>query len=240
MGPGSLSLGALAGVLTILSPCVLPLVPIVVASAASAHRFGPLALAGGLSLSFVTFGLFIATIGRHTGLDSESLRMVGGVILLLLGAVLMSSTLQHRFALAGAGIGSMADGFMQKITPEGWSGQLLLGLILGVVWIPCVGPTLGAASILAWQGENLGQVAIVMTLFGLGAAAPLLLIGTLSREALIRWRGKISSAGHVGKMIFGVLVIVVGLGTVTGVDRALEAWLVQNSPAWMTYWSTRF
>ena len=98
---------------------------------------------------------------------------------------------------------------------------------------------MGAASILAWQGENLGQVAIVMTLFGLGAAAPLLLIGTLSREALIRWRGKISSAGHVGKMIFGVLVIVVGLSTVTGVDRALEAWLVQNSPAWMTYWSTR-
>ncbi|MSP20189.1 MAG: cytochrome c biogenesis protein CcdA [Alphaproteobacteria bacterium] len=240
MSASSYVLGFLAGVLTTLSPCVLPLLPIVIASAAAAHRWGPVALGGGLIITFVGVGLFVATIGFGIGLDAQVFQYIAGGIMVVLGLVLLSSPLQQRLALAGAGVGSIAEGWMQKITPEGWQGQLIIGLLLGVVWVPCIGPTLGAASLMASRGENLGQVALVMTAFGIGAAAPLMIIGSLSREAMKRWRGKINTTGHVGKMVFGGLVLIIGLAILTGADKILQTWLVQISPEWLTNLTTRF
>ncbi|MGF1660439.1 MAG: cytochrome c biogenesis protein CcdA, partial [Rubrimonas sp.] len=80
--------GALAGVLSTLSPCVLPLIPIVLGTAAGEHRWGPAALAGGLAVSFTAVGMFVATIGFAVGLDADLFRAVGGVMLLGLGLVL--------------------------------------------------------------------------------------------------------------------------------------------------------
>jgi cytochrome c biogenesis protein CcdA len=233
-------LGFLAGVLTIINPCVLPLLPIVVASAAGAHRFGPFALAGGLIVSFVSVGLFVATVGFGIGLDAKLFQYIAGTILVALGLVLLSSTLQQRLALAGSGLGTMADGWMQKITPEGWQGQLVIGLLLGVVWVPCVGPTLGAASIMASRGENLGEVALTMALFGIGAALPLIVLGSLSRELLLRWRGKIAASGRGVKMVFGLIVVLVGVGILTGLERELQAWLISITPEWLLNLATRY
>ncbi len=233
-------LGFLAGVLTIINPCVLPLLPIVVASAAGAHRYGPFALAGGLIVSFVGVGLFVATIGFGIGLDAELFQYIAGSILIVLGLVLLSSPLQQRLALAGSGLGSMADGWMQKITPEGWQGQLVIGLLLGVVWVPCVGPTLGAASIMASRGENLGEVALTMALFGIGAALPLLILGSLSRELLLRWRGKIAASGRGVKMVFGAVVLIVGVSIITGFERDVQTWLIALTPEWLLNLATRY
>ena len=94
--------------------------------------------------------------------------------------------------------------------PTGLAGQFGLGLLLGAVWSPCVGPTLGAASLLAAKGENLGQVAITMLAFGIGAALPLMLLGFLSREAMMRWRGRLMEAGRGGKTLLGVLLLAIG------------------------------
>ena len=240
MDTGSYALGLLAGVLTTLSPCVLPLLPIVIASAAAAHRFGPLALAGGLSVSFVVIGLFVATIGYGIGLDAELFQFVAGGMMIALGVVLLSGRLQQSLALAGGGLGNAAEGWMQRLTPEGWQGQLMVGLLLGVVWVPCVGPTLGAASLMASRGEHLGDVAVVMTLFGIGAAAPLLLIGSLSREALMRWRGRMGATGNAGKLILGIIMLVIGLGIVTGAEKKLQAWVISVTPDWMTELTTRY
>ncbi len=233
-------LGFLAGVLTIINPCVLPLLPIVVASAAGAHRYGPFALAGGLIVSFVGVGLFVATIGFGIGLDAELFQYIAGSILIVLGLVLLSSPLQQRLALAGSGLGSMADGWMQKVTPEGWQGQLVIGLLLGVVWVPCVGPTLGAASIMASRGENLGEVALTMALFGIGAALPLLILGSLSRELLLRWRGKIAASGRGVKMVFGAVVLIVGISIITGFERDVQTWLIALTPEWLLNLATRY
>lgn len=233
-------LGFLAGVLTIINPCVLPLLPIVVASAAGAHRYGPFALAGGLIVSFVGVGLFVATIGFGIGLDAELFQYIAGSILIVLGLVLLSSPLQQRLALAGSGLGSMADGWMQKVTPEGWQGQLFIGLLLGVVWVPCVGPTLGAASIMASRGENLGEVALTMALFGIGAALPLLILGSLSRELLLRWRGKIAASGRGVKMVFGAVVLIVGISIITGFERDVQTWLIALTPEWLLNLATRY
>jgi cytochrome c biogenesis protein CcdA len=108
------------------------------------------------------------------------------------------------------------------------------------VWSPCVGPTLGAASILAAKGENLGQVAATMFAFGLGAALPLMLLGLLSREAMMRMRGRLTEAGKGGKMLLGGLLVAIGLFVATGLDKRLETVLVDASPAWLTELTTKF
>ena len=234
------ALAFLAGVLTVLSPCVLPLLPIVLGAAASQHRLGPLALAGGLALSFTAIGLFVATIGFAMGLDTGVFRAVSAVVLIGVGLVLLVPRLQEQFALAAAPVSNWAGGYADNFTPGGLAGQFGLGLLLGAVWSPCVGPTLGAASVLAAKGENLPQVALTMLAFGVGAALPLLLLGILSREALMRWRSRLMEGGKAGKTALGLILVAVGLLVATGLDKRLEAILVEASPDWLTQLTTRF
>ena len=240
IGAGSLGLGLLAGVLSTLSPCVLPLLPLVLGGAAAAHRFGMLALAAGLVVSFVGVGLFVATIGFSIGLDADVFRMASAVLLAGLGVVLLSGRLQARFAIAASGVGNAGNRLLARLAPGGLGGQLVIGLVLGAIWSPCVGPTLGAASMLAAQGKSLGAVTLVMAAFGLGAALPLLLVGSLSREAMKRWRGRMLGAGQTGKSVLGGGAVLVALLIVTGWDKLIEAALVRASPAWLNDLTTRF
>ena len=239
-GPGTFLFGYVAGVLSTLSPCVLPLLPILVATAVAQHRFGPLALAAGLTLSFTVVGLFVATLGTALGLDPGVLRQGAAVLLIVFGAVLLVPALQMRFASATAGLGASGDGLLARLRGTGWGGQFAVGLVLGIVWSPCVGPTLGAASTLASQGRDLGQIALLMLIFGLGAGTPLLIVGTLSREALTRVRGRLLAFGQRGRWLLGAALVIVGLAIVSGVDKRFESWVVEHSPDWLTALTTRF
>jgi cytochrome c biogenesis protein CcdA len=236
----TLGLAFIAGVLSLLSPCVLPLVPIVLGSAASAHRRGPAALALGLTLSFTAIGLFVATIGFAIGLDADFFRYAGGGLLVVLGLVLQGPRLQERVAAAGGPLSNWVEHRFGNLATDTLGGQFALGLLLGAVWAPCVGPTLGAASLLAAQGKDLGVVALTMATFGAGAGLPLAFLGTLSREALQRWRGWLISTGARGKAVLGWLLIVLGVMIMSGLDKQLEAILVEASPAWLTELTTRY
>jgi len=240
MAIGALGLAFLAGILSVLSPCVLPLIPIVLGTAASEHRLGPLALAAGLALSFTIIGLFVATVGFAIGLDTDVFRLVSAVLLIGLGLVLLVPRLQEQFAVAAGPVSQWAGGYLDNFAATGLAGQFGLGVLLGAVWSPCVGPTLGAASLLAAKGENLGQVALTMLVFGIGAALPLMLLGFVSREALQRWKGRMMEAGRGGKTLLGVLLLAIGLLIATGLDKRLEAALVDASPEWLTNLTTRY
>lgn len=233
-------LSLLAGVLSILSPCVLPLVPILLGSAVLAHRLGPFALAGGLMLSFTVVGTFIAAAGASLGLDQEVLRNIAAILLLLFGLVLLLPSWQEKFAAAASGFSSSGQTLVAGLTLEGLSGQFLLGLLLGVVWSPCVGPTLGAAITLASQGESLLQVALVMAVFGLGASIPLVLLGLASRQAVARWRGKLLEAGKLGKQVLGVIMLVLGIAIISGGDKMFESWILSHAPEWLVQLTTSF
>ena len=237
---GSIAFALIAGVLSTLSPCVLPLLPIILGAAVSEHRLGPAALAAGLALSFVAIGLFVATVGYGIGLDAGVFRILAALLLITAGTILLVPQLQTQFAAVAAPVSGWAEGRFGGIDTSGLKGQFALGLLLGAVWSPCVGPTLGAASVLAAQGKDLGQVALVMLVFGFGAALPLLLIGTLSRAAMLRWRNRLMEAGKGGKMLLGGLLVAVGLFIVTGLDKRLETLIVEVSPAWLTELTTRF
>jgi cytochrome c biogenesis protein CcdA len=230
----------LAGVLSILSPCVLPLVPLVLGAAASEHKLGPVALAAGLALSFTAIGIFVATIGFSLGFDSAVFRTAAAVLMIGIGAVLLVPRFQAQFALAAGPLGGRVEERFGGFSTAGLSGQFAVGLLLGAVWTPCVGPTLGAASVLAAQGENLGQVAAIMLVFGVGAAFPLLGLGLVSRETMMRWRGRLLTGGTGLKMTMGALLIAVGGLILLGLDKRLEAALLAASPDWLTTLTTSF
>ncbi len=216
LGWGSYGFGFLAGVLSILSPCVLPLVPIVVGTAVAAHPLGTLALAAGLTLSFAGIGLFVATIGFAIGLDAEWFRAVAAVLLICFGVVMLSGWLQRRFSGATASLGSLGDQWLRRIRVEGLSGQLIVGLLLGLVWAPCVGPTLGAAATLASQG------------------------GSASRRFFATSKGNLLRLGVHGKYLLGGMMVALGVLILVGWDKSLEAYLVDVSPPWLTELTTRF
>lgn len=233
-------LAFLAGVLSILSPCVLPLLPLTLGAAAAERRYGPAALALGLTVSFVAVGLFVALVGFSIGLDQGFFRAIAAVLLIAVGMVLMVPVLQTQLAVAaGPASGWLNDRFGGTVG-TGYRGQFGLGLLLGAVWTPCVGPTLGAASVLAAQGENLGQVTLTMLSFGLGAALPLLIIGRLSRDLLQRWRAHIVGGSKMLKSALGLLLLLTGVLILTGLDKKAEAALVELSPVWLTALTTRF
>ena len=231
-------LGYLAGALSTLSPCVLPLLPILVATATARHRFGALALAAGLTLSFAIVGVFIATAGVAIGLDQDVLRSVAALLLVLFGALMLLPWLQQRLRALAAGVS--APGWAGRLSGRGWGGQFVIGLMLGIVWAPCVGPTLGAASALAAQGSQLPQVLLLMLLFGLGAGTPLVLVGRLSRDLLARWRTRLVEVGRRGQWVLGAIFVTIGLAIFSGADKRVEAWAVEHSPDWLTKLTTRY
>ncbi len=233
-------LGLLAGALSILSPCVLPLVPVLVAAAVNAHRWGAMALGIGLALSFTIVGIFLATLGASLGLDPETFRTAGAVILASFGLILLVPKLQDLFAHATSALSNSGNQLLAHMTFDGLTGQFLVGILLGVVWSPCVGPTLGAATTLASQGKNLREIGLLMLIFGIGTAAPLIFLGSLSRASMMKIRGGLLSAGRYGKQLFGLVMLVLGVLIATGVDKSLEVWINDRSPDWLTAVTTRF
>lgn len=229
-----------AGLLSFLNPCVLPLLPVILAAACSTHRFGPLALAAGLALSFVTLGIFVATIGFTLGVDGTGLQKAAAVLLIVIGVVLMAPRLQGQVALAAGPLVNWADRRFGGFSQNSLAGQFGVGLLLGIVWTPCVGPTLGAVSIFAAQGRDLGHVALAMTVFAVGSALPLVVLGLISRQALIAWRGRLLAAGSVAKIALGIMLVAIGALILTGLDKPLQTVLVDAMPEWLSNLTTRF
>ncbi len=233
-GVASYFIALAAGVLSTLSPCVLPLLPVIIGSAIHQHRYGPFAVAVGMSVSFALIGTVLASVGARLGVGQGDFQLVAAILLVMIGVVLLSKKLQERFAVATSGASGAGSQILSALNAGGLRGQFLVGLLLGLIWSPCVGPTLGAAITLASQGRDLPQIVAMMAVFGLGAGLPIALLGMLSRQAMLKMRGKLQGAGSWGKNVLGVLFIAVGMLTLTGWDKPVEVFLLDHSPAWLT------
>ncbi len=163
-----------------------------------------------------------------------------GGLLILIGGILLVPALQVRLAGVSGSVGTWANSQMSRFENRGLPGQAVLGALIGLVWVPCVGPTLGAASLLAAQGENLTQVIVVMLAFGIGAATPLVALGFASGAALARLRGRLRQLGNGGKYMLGASLFLLGLLIVTDVDKVMEAYLTEASPDWLVELTTRY
>ena len=231
-------LGYLSGVLSTLSPCVLPLLPIVLGSAGTASRHGPMVLVAGVMLSFSAIGMFLVTMGAALGLGEDAFHDAAAMLLVVVGIVLMTPKIQRRLSVMASGASNSGHALLGRLKLEGSRGQFLVGLVLGAVWSPCVGPTLGAALALASQGKGWVHAALLMALYGMGAGTPMLLLGSVSRAVAARFRGKLLRTGNAGKYMLGGALFMLGALTLSGLDKSLEAWSVEHSPAWLTNLTT--
>ena len=219
-----------AGLLTLINPCVLPVLPIVLASALQASPRGPALLAAGMSLSFVVLGLLVTAGGRALGLTAETVADAGAVAMVLFGLVLLLPVANRSFALATAGLAARADA---RMGAPGERGQFAGGMLLGAVWSPCIGPTLGGAIALASQGEGLVQAGAVMVAFAAGVSTLILGIGHGLRAALVRNRAAMQRIATAAKPLLGAVFVAVGLALLFRLHHMAEAWAIETLPAWL-------
>ena len=234
----SLTLAFLAGLLTSLSPCVLPLLPLIVVGALSQHRFGALALCGGLALAFSLLGVTASLAMRVFGFGPGVIQIGSAVLLLFFGIALLiphaqewSSRLLGPLAAKAGAITSSAAGLR---------GNFLTGTMLGAVWSPCSGPTLGAAVGLAAQAGTALRAFVLMLVFGVAASLPLLAVAYGARTAFLTNRNRLMALSARAKPVFGVILVLVSVSTLFGWDKRIEAAVVSRLPESWVDLTTRF
>ena len=223
----------LAGLLTLINPCVVPVLPIVLASALNAGRSGPWALAAGLTVSFVAFGMFVTTIGYSIGLTQERLAQIGALVMIMFGLVLLVPAFSRRFEAATQGVAGAANKQMLGLDLGGNSGQFFGGVLLGAVWSPCIGPTLGGAIALASQGESLLWAMLIMLFFAFGVSTLILGLSWGAQSALRTRTEALKSLAERSKPILGVVFVAVGLMIYFKIHHIIERWALQTLPAWL-------
>lgn len=218
----------LAGILSLISPCVLPMIPAVTASSMQASRWGVLSLALGISLAFALAGTLLTFLLLSLGISTEWLRYFSVALMLLMAAVLLIPAAADRFSYWLSRLTGPAANIQLQGSSNGM--QFLIGATLGLVWLPCVGPTLGTAIALASTGQSMPTAFVVMLSFGLGTALPLVLIGYASGAKLQRWRG----SAVAGKKLLGWTLLLLALVIITGFDRVLEQLALEILPDFVT------
>lgn len=232
--------GYLAGLLTLINPCVLPVLPIVLASAMQAGRYGPLAIATGMCLSFVSLGMLVATVGHSIGLTEEILSRIGAIMMMSFGILLLVPQFNAAFATATASISSSANNTLSHRPTTNLKSHFIGGLLLGAIWSPCVGPTLGGAISLASQGKNLGWAFLTMLSFGLGISTVIVALGYGTQETIRRRQNNLRGLAERAKPIMGITFILVGVMILFKIHHVIEGWLVSVLPDWFQDLSTNF
>lgn len=231
----NLPLAFAAGMLTILSPCVLPLAPVVVASARSQDPRGPIALALGLAATFGVVGGVLASFGVAFG-DWDWTRALSAAIMIAIGVALLvpaiGDAIERRLGFADRAAGDLGE----RLPKAGLAGQAAAGVVLAFAWAPCAGPILGAALLLAAKGGSVAAAMATMSAYALGAAAALIgvgyAVGRVASKARFAW------AGAGGRFALGAAFAIIGAAILTGLDRHIEAVLVAAMPDWLTSFAT--
>jgi len=223
-----------------INPCVLPLLPIIIASALQASRYGPLALAAGLVASFTVFGITITAFGHLIGLDEQRLNQIASIMMIVFGIILLIPKASNLMSSAVTPLANRADSHIDKVQHSGLAGQAMIGVLLGAVWSPCIGPTLGGAIGLAASGENLLHASSILLVFGLGVATILLALAYGSRKTVSARGNALNRIMPYAKPIMGITLLLVGLSLMFQLNHYVEIWFLDNMPVWLQDLSVRF
>ena len=239
MAFASVGLAFVAGLLSTLSPCVLPLLPLVLGAATSKHRFGPAALAGGLALSFAAISLFLAAVGFAIGIDDGMFRKVAAVVLVVLGGAICIPWIERRFVHVAGPFARWSERRLGDRVADGLGGQFAIGCS----WAPCGALAWVRHSALSRSSPSRDATSVRRLrrrCFWSRGRDPAPDRGIALTCDSLRWRGPLMSGGKGLKNLLGISLVVFGLLTLTGLDHALEAALVSASPPWLTTLTTRF
>ena len=229
----TLALAFIAGCITVLSPCVLPLLPVILAGVAGEGRARPFGILIGFVAAFALATLSLAALVNALGLPADVQRHVSVVILALIGLCLLVPALQLRFEMIASRWLPVTSG-----RGRGFGGGLMLGAGLGLAWTPCVGPVMASVMTLA-MAQQLDAMAVLTTLaFAFGTALPMLgiIIGGRGVVQRLRW---FQVHGRRVQQGFGLLLIGTALAIWWGLDRTMQGVLLDWLPNWeqmLTHW----
>ncbi len=219
----------LAGVVTILSPCILPILPIILSSTIGGQSTGktrPFGVVIGFILSFTLFTLFLSTIVRLSGVPANSLRFVSVLVIGLFGA----SLIIPQFQVLVEKLFSKLAGFMPSSKNRvGFGGGLLIGLSVGLLWTPCVGPILASVISLAITGSVTFDAFLITFAYAIGTAIPMFLIMLGGQNTLRRVPWLLANLSKIQKL-FGVLMILTAIGIFFNVDRQFQTYILNAFP----------
>ncbi len=220
----STDLALVAGVLTVLSPCVLPILPVLVGRSLQSHTYGPVAMVAGLVGGFALGGSLLGvTAGWFTGL-ANVLRHGAIALLLFLGLLAIFPTLNYRlFSYL------TISNWIKVPVRIGLLGEFWLGTQLGLLWTPCAGPVLGGILVLAAVNHQVAGAFRLLVAYGVGASLPLLALAyggrSLSRR-LLNLRSHSAALQRVG----GVMILATAIAILLGWDVQVQLWLAPLFP----------
>lgn len=221
-------LALLGGVLTIASPCVLPILPIVLGGALGEQdRSRPLFIVAGFVIAFSSLGLLLASASQYVVEAHEALRLAGVAVMALAGLAMLWKT---PYAWAMERLGRLAGALPSGGPRAGKTGALLLGVSLGAVWTPCAGPVLAAILVLAAQVQDLGRSTGLLMLYALGAGVPMLAIAYGGQFARRHVRAVARHAERL-QQVFGVLILATAALYYFQADALLYARLADFIPS---------
>jgi len=200
-------LAFLFGILSVLSPCILPVIPLIAAYSTKSGRFIPITIVIGLSISFALMGVLASAFGSVFQQYQTMLYAFGGAVIIFLGLYMIFDVIEQKIRAAIPNTGRGIITRLSTINAGGAAGGFVLGFSLGIIWTPCIGPILGAIlAIVAVEGDIL-YGGILLTIYSLGLGLPLLAIAYTSRFTLKPF----IKYSVITKRISGVILLLVGL-----------------------------
>lgn len=224
-------LAIVAGVLTTLAPCILPILPVIL-GVGTGSKWRPIFVVLGFIGAFSVFGAAFATVGSFLGLSNETFRTVAIVLLVFFAFALIFEKIYQKLT---AGISATLNRLGAKIsagsaTKKSASSGILVGVSLGVIWTPCAGPILGTILTLAAAEGDFLTTSILFAAYSFGAGVPMLGIAYGSGWLFSKLKF-LSERSHLLNRIFGILILITALGIAFGYDRVVQAFLVQFYPS---------
>lgn len=228
-----LVLALLAGMLTVASPCVLPILPMVLGSSIGpAHPLRPLSIVLGFVVTFAALGIALGAWSSSLGAAHGTIRNVAILTLLLTGLMRLWPQPYDRLMARFGGVWNrFAD--IGSRTGSGLAGGVVLGMTLGVVWTPCAGPVLASILALVAKAQDLDRAAALLAAFAVGAGVPMLLIAHGGRFMSTRVR-QLARHTHRLQQGFGVAVILIAIAMYYQYDVLAVAWLTDFFPTFST------
>ncbi len=223
----------ISGLVTILAPCIWPLLPIVLSSSATGGRAKPLGITLGIIISFAAFTLTISYIVKIFPFDPNVLRLFAVLVITLLGLTLLIPRLTQ---ILEGGLSRFSGRFagLTKTKDQGFRGGLITGLALGIVWSPCAGPILATiATLAATQTVNFGII-LVTVVYVIGLGIPLFLFATVGSKVFSQSRVLTPYTATIQRF-FGVIMILTALAIFTNYDKVLQVKLLDAFPSYSNF-----
>lgn len=220
----------LAGIVTILSPCILPILPIILSGSVGEGKQKPIGIVIGFVGSFTFFTLFLTQLVQRTGISADALRLFSVVVIAVFGIALLLPQAQKISEKLFSKLSSIIPSSNNK---TGFGGGLIIGLSLGLIWTPCVGPIIASVITLAATSSVGAGAAIITLSYSIGTAIPMFAIISGGRSLLQKFSFLSQNTGKIQKL-FGIIMIVTAIGIYFNFDRQFQSYILDTFPQYGT------